>query len=144
VLDLVLAALVFPLLVALALAALAVVTLVPFVTALQMARTRCFSTARWGALALGGIGVGLAVAAYAVLREDRSPAWVLLGVPFAYAAPLALLLLEPGHTAVGGRAGAHEQLGPQAALGPVAQPDAAQAAARSWSSRKRLRSSPPA
>lgn len=106
--DLLLAAVTFPLLVALALAALAAVTLVPFVMALQMADARAFSAARWGAVALVGSVAGLLLALL-FYRSDRIPTpAALLPLTFTWAGPGLLWLLTGSETRVGGRAGAHE------------------------------------
>ena len=107
-LDLLLAAVVAPLILALALALLAALTLVPFVVALQMADARGFSTTRWGAVALAGSLLGLALALL-VLRSDRLPD-LLMVVPLGltWLGPGCLWLLTPEDVAIGGRAGAHE------------------------------------
>ena len=108
-LDLLLAAVVFPLLVALGLALLAAVTLVPFVVALQMADSRRFSTTRWGAVALAASGVGLLLA-LVFYRSDSVPsAAALLPLILTWAGPGALWLLTGEEAVVGGRAGAHER-----------------------------------
>jgi hypothetical protein len=108
VVDLLLAAIVFPLIVAVLLAVLALVTLVPFVVALQMAESRGFSTARWGAVALATSLLAL-LGALLVLRSDTiaAPAAVLPLV-LAAAAPGVLWLLSGDETEIGGRAGRHE------------------------------------
>ncbi len=107
-LDLLLAAVVFPLILAIGLAGLAAVTLAPFVVALQMADARSFSTARWGAVALVGSVLGLLLA-LAFYRSDRIPAVAaLLPLTFTWAGPGLLWLLTGKETLVGGRAGAHE------------------------------------
>ena len=106
--DLVLAAVAFPLIVALALALLAALTLVPFVLALQMAEHRAFSTGRWGLVALAGsvVGLGLALVFH---RSDRVPDLAaLLPLVFTFAGPGILWLLTGEEVAVGGRSGAHE------------------------------------
>ena len=106
--DLLLAALVFPLLVALGVAGLAAVTLVPFVVALQMADARRFSTARWGALTIACSLVGLALAAL-VVRSDTLPSVAaLLPLALTWAGPAGLWLLTGEEELVGGRAGRHE------------------------------------
>ena len=106
--DLLLAAVAFPLIVALSLALLAAVTLVPFVLALQMADTRAFSTARWGTVALLGSLVGIALA-LRFYRSDSIPdAASLLPLVFTFAGPAGLWLLTGEEVAVGGRSGAHE------------------------------------
>ena len=108
-LDLLLAAVAFPLIVALGLVLLAAVTLVPFVLALQMAESRAFSTTRWGAFALVGCGVGLLLA-LVFYRSDSVPsAAALLPLVVTWAGPGALWLLTGEETAIGGRAGAHER-----------------------------------
>lgn len=107
-LDLLLAAVTFPLIVAVALAALAAVTLLPFVLALQMADVRAFSTARWGAISVVGSLVGLLLF-LVVLRSDRVPTPVaLLPLVFTWAGPGGLWLLTGEEARIGGRAGAHE------------------------------------
>jgi predicted membrane protein len=108
VIDLVLAAIVFPLIVAVGLALLAAVTLVPFVLALRMAEARRFSTTRWGAVALAGSVVGLLLA-LVFLRSDRIPSpAALLPLTFTFAGPGLLWLLSGEEAVVGGRSGAHE------------------------------------
>ena len=107
-LDLLLAAIGFPLIVALALAVLSALTLVPFVVALQMAERRGFPTGRWGAVALVAslLGLGLALL---FSRSDRVPALAaLLPLVLTWAGPGALSLLSEDDAEVGGRAGAHE------------------------------------
>lgn len=107
-LDLLIAAVLFPLLVALGLALLALVTLVPFVVALQMADRRGFSTARWGTVAIAGSLVALVVA-FVFYRSDSIPtAGALVPLVFALAGPAGLWLLSGDEAQVGGRAGRHE------------------------------------
>lgn len=107
-LDLLLAVVTTALLVALALALLSAVTLAPFVVGLQLAQARQFSTARWGALTLAGIGVGLLLALLLV-RGDRVVTPVaLLPLLLTWGAPAALRLLAEQDTGLGGRAGRHE------------------------------------
>ena len=106
--DLLLAAVVFPLVVALGVALLAAFTLLPFVVALQMAESRRFSTARWGAVAIVTSLVGLAFALL-VLRSDALPTvGVVVPLALTWAAPGALWLLTGEEELVGGRAGRHE------------------------------------
>ena len=107
-LDLLLSAVAFPLILALALALLAAVTLAPFVVALQMADRRVFSTARWGAVAIGFSLLGLAL--FAVFyRSDRIPTLAaLMPLALTWGGPGALWLLTGEEAEVGGRAGAHE------------------------------------
>ena len=102
--DLLAAAVAFSAVVALGLAALSLLTLVPFVLALRGAEQRGFDPARWGAVALVGsvLGVGLALVA---LRS--SPVLLLLAVPLAFSGVLALRVL-PSDSRVGGRAGRHQ------------------------------------
>ena len=103
--DLLLATVAVVLLVALALAVLAALTLVPFLVTLQLAERRRFSLFRWGAVSLAGSVFGLVVALL-VLRGGSSPgvaAAVLLPI---LAAPLLLVLLPP-EDPLGGRAGRH-------------------------------------
>ncbi len=106
--DLLLAAVAFPLIVALGLVVLALLTLVPFVLALQMADARAFSTTRWGVVSLVGSGVGLLLA-LVFLRSDRLPGPIaLLPLAVTFAGPGLLWLLSGEEALVGGRAGAHE------------------------------------
>jgi predicted ABC-type exoprotein transport system permease subunit len=109
VLDLLLAAVAFPLIVAVGLALLAAVTLVPFVVALQMAQARAFSTTRWGAVALAFIGVGLLLALVFSRSASVPSAAALLPLVVTWAGPGALWLLTGEEAAIGGRAGAHER-----------------------------------
>ena len=107
-LDLLLAAIGFPLIIAVALALLAAVTLAPFVLSLQMADRRGFPTGRWGVVALAGslLGLGLALVFY---RWDRvASVAALLPLLLTWAGPGALALLSAEDAEVGGRAGAHE------------------------------------
>jgi hypothetical protein len=104
--DLLLALVAVPLLVALGLAALSAVTVVPFVLSLRTAEARGFSEARWGALALAASVVG-ALLALVVLLSD-APTWgVLPPLVLAWAGPVALWATS-GSERIGGRAGAHE------------------------------------
>ena len=107
-LDLLLAVVVFPLIVAVLLAALAAVTLVPFVVALQMADARAFSTTRWGAIALAGSLVGLALALLFYRSDSVPSAPALLPLLVTWLGPGLLWLLNGEEALVGGRAGAHE------------------------------------
>jgi hypothetical protein len=108
VLDLLLALIGFPLIVALALALLAAVTLAPFVVALQMADARGFPTGRWGVVALVSSLLGLALT-LVFYRWDRvAPFAALLPLLLTWAGPGALALLSADDSEVGGRAGAHE------------------------------------
>lgn len=107
--DLLLAAVGFPLIVAVALALVSALTLVPFVLALRMADERAFSSTRWGAVALAGSLLGLLLA-LVVLRSDRVfDLAALLPLVLTWAGPGALWLLTGQEVAVGGRAGAHER-----------------------------------
>ena len=107
-LDLLLAAVAFPLIVALGLALLAAVTLAPFVVALQMADQRAFSTGRWGAVAVVASLLGLALALL-FYRSDRLPDLAaVLPLLLTWAGPGLLWLLSGEEAVVGGRAGAHE------------------------------------
>ena len=108
-LDLLLAVVAAGLLVALALALLSAVTLAPFVVALQLAEARRFSTARWGALALAGVGVALLVALVLVRGDRVSLPVALLALLLAWGVPAGLWLLTEQDTGFGGRAGRHEQ-----------------------------------
>ena len=107
-LDLLLALVTTALLVALALAVLSAMTLAPFVIGLRMAEARRFSTARWGALTLAGVGIALLLA-LVLLRDDRvAPPVALLPLLLAWGGPAALRLLAEQDTGPGGRAGRHE------------------------------------
>jgi Cu/Ag efflux pump CusA len=98
----------FTVLVALLLAALVVVTVLPVFVALQMADARGFSTARWlivsGLTVLAGVGY-----AYLLHKHTHVPTVVaLLPLGLTWAGPGALWLLEAGQTRLGGSAGRHE------------------------------------
>lgn len=107
--DLLLAAIGFPLSVALAVALLATVTLAPWTTALRMADARGFSVTRWGALALLAAAVGLLLLLLAWRSDRVDGVVVLLPLLVTWSAPGALWLLSGQETAVGGRAGVHER-----------------------------------
>ena len=94
--------------VAVGLALLAAVTLVPFVLALRMAEARRLSANRWGAVALAGSALGLLLV-LALLRTERLPDPAAL-LPLAADVPRADAACgcSPGDEAVGGRAGRHE------------------------------------
>ena len=104
--DLLASLVVFPLLVALGLAVLYALTVVPVLLSLAMAERRGFSTGRWAGLALLGVLLGLGLAAVAV-RADAPRVLQVVPLALAFAAPLGLWLLQ-GTEAVGGRAGRHE------------------------------------
>ena len=106
--DLLLAVLVFALLVALGLALLAAVTLVPFVVALRMADARRFSTTRWGAVTIVASLVGLGLALLFVRSDTLPSIAALLPLTVTWAGPGALWLLTGEEELVGGRAGRHE------------------------------------
>ena len=104
-----LAAIGFPLIVALVLALLSAVTLVPLVLALRMADDRRFSTTRWGAVALAGSALGLLLA-LVLHGSDRVPDLAaLLPLLLTWTGPGALWLLTGEEAGLGGRAGAHER-----------------------------------
>lgn len=107
--DLLLAAIGFPLIVALAVALLAGVTLAPWVVALRMADQRAFSVTRWGTLALLASLVGLVLLLLAWRSDRVNGVAVLLPLAVTWTAPGALWLLSGEEAGVGGRAGAHER-----------------------------------
>lgn len=107
-LDLLLAVGTTALLVAVGLALLAAVTLVPFVVALQLAEARRFSTARWGALTLLGTGVALLLVLLLVRTDRVATPVALLPLLLTWGGPVALWLLAEQDTGLGGRAGRHE------------------------------------
>ena len=105
-LELLAATAAFTVIVAVALAVLSAVTLLPFVVTLGLAEQRQFSAARWGTVALFGSVLALGVALQ-VVRSDRSIAWALIALPLAALGPGLLLMLTPGNR-VGGRTGRHQ------------------------------------
>jgi len=104
-LDLLVATAVVTALVALGLALLAAVTLVPFVLTLRRAEAHRLSSARWGTVSLAGSLVALALGL--LLVRQGSGAVAVAALPLAFLGPLLLWALD-GHPAVGGRAGRHE------------------------------------
>ena len=107
--DYLLAVIGFPLLVALAVALLAGVTLAPWVVAMRMADDRAFSTTRWGTAALLASLAGLLLVLL-LWRSDRADGVaVLLPLVVTWAGPGALWLLTGEEAVIGGRAGAHER-----------------------------------
>jgi len=98
---------VLSLLVVLACVALVIVTVGPFVVGVEMAERRRFSTDRWGAVCLFGIGLALALA-YVVHSKHLSAVLYLPAVALAWVGPGLLALLAPGQS-VAGVQGAHER-----------------------------------
>jgi hypothetical protein len=105
VVDLLLAVLATAVFGAVGLTALAGFTVVPFLLALRLADARDVSPARAGALAAGGVLLGLALAG-SVLLLDAPVALVLPALAVAYAVPLVLRVLE--RPPLAGTAGQHE------------------------------------
>lgn len=90
-LDALVSAAVFALVVAVAMALLYALTVVPFLLAMRMAERRGFSTGRWGGLAV--LGVLLALAFAFVVRRSGAPTLVQpLPLLLVVAAPAALWL----------------------------------------------------
>lgn len=78
----------------------------PFVTALDLAERRGFSTLRWGTISLLGIALMLMVS-YQLLSVG-APWPALLPTPvLGWGGPLALALLDPRQRRIGGTQGAH-------------------------------------
>ena len=99
-LDALVSAVVFALVVAVGLAALYAVTVVPFLLAVGMAERRGLSTGRWGGLAVLGVllGLGLALAVRAVDLPRVLQLLALLGV---FSAPALLLVTGDGARSAG-------------------------------------------
>jgi hypothetical protein len=105
--GLVVATVSFTVLVAVALAVLVALTVVPVFLSLQMADVRRFSTLRWFLVSAATVLVGLGYAY--VLHKHHLPRIVkVLPLLLTWAGPAALWLLEEGQTRVGGSAGRHE------------------------------------
>ncbi len=103
--DALLATAVAVLLAALALAALGLLTVVPWSVTVGLAERRGLGPVRWGAASAACGVVGTLVAVQA-LRTGPRPVAALLGVAAAWAAPLALRAAGPGRLA--GARGRHE------------------------------------
>lgn len=97
----------FTVLVAVGLALLVAVTVVPVFFALQMADARRFSTARWFAVAGLAVLAGLALA-YVLHKHDAPRVLQLLPLVLTWLGPAALWLLSEDQVRIGGRAGSHE------------------------------------
>jgi len=98
----------FTAIVAVALAVLVAVTVVPMYVALEMADARRFSTGRWGLVAAVGIVLGLGYT-YVLHRSHDLPLLVTaLPLALTWVGPGLLWLLEPGQLRIGGPAGRHE------------------------------------
>jgi multidrug efflux pump subunit AcrB len=98
----------FTVIVALLLAVLVALTVLPVFVALQMADARRFSTTRWLGVSALAVLVGLGLA-YLLHNRDGVPGIVaVLPVVLTWAGPALLWLLEEGQTGIGGRAGVHE------------------------------------
>ncbi len=103
-LDALVAAVVVALLVALALAALYAVTVVPFLVTVDLAERRGCSTGRWAGLSLAAVLVAVALSLGGLLAGAPRPLLVLaLAGGFVPAVVLALR-----SDTLGGRAGRHE------------------------------------
>jgi ABC-type Mn2+/Zn2+ transport system permease subunit len=97
----------FTLLVALGVALLVAVTVVPVFVALQMADVRRFSTGRWGAASMAGVVLGLGLA-YELHKHSAPRLLVVLPLLLTWVTPCGLWLLSEDQTRIGGRAGLHE------------------------------------
>lgn len=97
----------FSVLVALALAVLVAVTVVPVFVALQMADARRFSTGRWGAVSALGVVAGLLLA-YVLHKHDAARIVQVVPLVLTWVGPAALWLLAEDQVRIGGRAGSHE------------------------------------
>ena len=97
----------FTLIVIVVLAVLVAVTVLPAYVAVQMADARRFSTTRWFLVAGLTVLVGL-LGAYELHKHDVARGLLLVPLALTWVAPVALWLLEPGQTRIGGRAGLHE------------------------------------
>lgn len=85
----------------------ALLTVAPFVVAVELAERRGYAAVRSGLGAAAGPVIGL-VLVYAVHGADLSKVLYLPAVLLCWSVPGALLLLAPGLRA-GGRQGAHER-----------------------------------
>lgn len=83
------------------------VTVLPFVLGVDMAEKLGLSTARWGAVSLGGIALALALAWEAV--RLGLPLVVLPLAVLTWVGPGVLALLDASQVGLGGRQGAHER-----------------------------------
>ena len=81
-------------------------TVAPFVTGVDMAERRGYSTERWGAVCLAAIGAGAALGLWVKTSDSSRVLW-LLAAALTWAGPAVLSLLAPGQR-VGGPQGAHE------------------------------------
>lgn len=95
-------------LVAAGLAALLLLTVVPYVLTLILAERQRVSASRWGAVALAGILAALAVTGHLLFRTDLSLPAALPPLIFTWLAPGALLLMGDEAGGLGGRVGTHE------------------------------------
>lgn len=105
-LDALVSAVAFALIVAVAMAVLYALVVVPFLLAVGMAERRGFSTGRWGGLAVVGVLAGLA-SAYLARKAGVARIAQPLPLLLVLAAPAALWMLD-GSEPLGGRAGRHE------------------------------------
>ena len=97
----------FTVLVALIVALLTAVTVVPVYAAVQLAEARRFSTTRWCAIATVTVLVGLGCS-YVLHQHQASRILALLPLLLTWSAPVGLWLLDAGQKRLGGTAGAHE------------------------------------
>jgi hypothetical protein len=104
VLDALVAAVVVALLVAVGLAALYAVTVLPFLVTVDLAERRGCSTGRWAGLSLVAVVVAVGLALLGLLAGAPRPLLVL--VPVVAFSPAVVLALRS--ESLGGRAGRHE------------------------------------
>lgn len=97
----------FTVLVALLLAALVAVTVLPVFVSLQLAERRRFSTARWFVVSSVGVLLGLGVA-YVLHKHGVSRFVQSVPLVLTWVGPAVLWLLEERQVGLGGRAGRHE------------------------------------
>ena len=86
-------------------AAFVVLVVLPFVLTLDLADRRGFSTMRWGAVSLVDAVLALATAS---LVLKHSALLLALSVVLAWAAPLALSLMDRTQVRLGGYQGQHQ------------------------------------
>ncbi len=84
----------------------ALLTVVPWTVAVDLAERRALGTTRWGLLAAACCLLGLGIAGSAALAGK--PGVAALGLPVSWAAPLALTLLGSAGTRWAGVRGRHQ------------------------------------
>jgi hypothetical protein len=106
--DLVVSFVIVVVLLAVVLAGLVAITVVPAVLTVQLAERRGFDLFRWGCVGTSFALVGTALAVLAGAGKTSAPAWsAVIPLALTWAGPFLVSQVARGDEALGGRPGAH-------------------------------------